>query len=287
MERTKSIAASAFISRLDLNAITTDSVPYTYWCRVAYSRLERLNLKPQRHSFFELHLCLNGSCDLMVHEQRLTVSKGEFILIPPGTSHTILGTTYDFEKLIWGFSPTDKSEADMLTKAMDTVTVMRDIPDEWYHSVDRMIHEGTLNSECSVHIIRGELQYLYTGLVRRFLPNRRHLEAVRKVGVRAEAVRKFIKDNLSLPLSVSDIAAQFFLSERQLERICHAEYKMTVGKLINAQKVESIRELLANTNLSLSEIAVRTGFSDRYSMSRFFTREEGMPPARYRASLVE
>ncbi len=287
MSESKKAAASGFVSRLDLNAEYTDSTPYTYWCRVVYSRIDRLNLKPQRHSFFELQLCLRGSCEYRIDGREFSVSEGEFILIPPQREHTILGATEDFEKFNWGFAAPDEADGERLADAVGKVTSLGNIPDGWFHSVERIINEGMLTSECSVAVIRGELQYLYIGLLRRFLPHRTNTDAARKIGVRADAIRNFIKDNLSLTPSVSDIAAQFYLSERQLERICHAEYKMSVGRLITAVRAEAIRDMLGNTTLSMSEIAARTGFSDRYSMSKFFAREEGFPPAKYRAALIE
>ncbi len=103
----------------------------------------------------------------------------------------------------------------------------------------------------------------------------------------AEVIRDFIAENLSSSLSVSDIAAQFYMSERQLERICHEEYRVTAGELKRKLQAEKIRHLLSETTLSLAEIARLTGFSDRYSMSKFFKRVDGMPPASYRAAILE
>jgi len=287
MNDAKNIAASRFVSRLDLNARCEDRTPYTYWCRVVYSRTEKLNPKPHRHSFFELQLCLHGSCDYRIDGREFTVSEGEYILIPPKREHTILKASDNFEKFNWGFTAPDIAEGELLSETLDKVNVMNGIPDGWLHSIGRILSEGALTSECSVHVIRGELQYLYIELTRTFLPHRSASKAAKKIGVRAEAIREFIKDNLSHPPTVEDIAAQFYLSERQLERICHTEYMMSVGRLITALRAEAIRELLGGTTLTMQEIAAMTGFSDRYSMSKFFAREEGMPPAKYRASLIE
>lgn len=284
----KNFAASRYISKLDLNVKAEWDTPHTYWCRVAYKRLGKQNTKPQRHSFFELHLCLNGRCDYLIDGKPLTLTADSFILIPPQRQHTILEATEDFEKFIWGFSPSDERETVMLSRACDDVKLMSGVAEEWYRSVERILDEGALAGDCSVSVIRGELCYLYVGLCRRFGAIRlTERSTAQKVGVRAAAIRAFISDNISTALAIGDIAEQFYVSERQLERICRAEYGMTVGELIRAARVEAIRDLLTNTTLPISEIAQRTGFSDRYSMSKFFKKEEGLPPARYRISLLE
>jgi len=288
MDSKKNFAASRYLSRLDLNVKAMWDTPHTYWCRLAYICMGKQNTKPQRHSFFELHLCVNGSCDYLIDGNRITLKKDSYILIPPQKQHTILEATDDFGKFIWGFAPNDDRETESLANACQSVTAVCGVPDEWYRSIERILTEGSMSGDCSVSVIRGELCYLYVGLCRHFralLPSETH--TVQKVGARAAAVREFIKDNIAAQLAIGDIAEQFYVSERQLERICHTEYGMTVGELIRAIRVEAIRELLGETTLPISEIAQRTGFSDRYSMSKFFKKEEGMPPARYRISLLE
>ena len=57
---------------------------------------------------------------------------------------------------------------------------------------------------------------------------------------------------------------------------------MTIGDLKRTIQVETICEYLKNTNYSLKEIAILTGFYDEFSMSKVFKRIEGMPPGEYR-----
>ena len=50
---------------------------------------------------------------------------------------------------------------------------------------------------------------------------------------------------------------------------------------------EGVKRLLSEDENSLDEIAQRCGFSDGYSMSKFFKKHEGLPPGKYRKSLYE
>jgi transcriptional regulator GlxA family with amidase domain len=47
-------------------------------------------------------------------------------------------------------------------------------------------------------------------------------------------------------------------------------------------RVQHARELLKDIDLSIKEVAARTGFSDPYHFSRVFRRIDGLSPAYYR-----
>ena len=283
----KQLIGSRYLSKLNLNTHAEDITPNTFWCRAARAKNERQNRKEQRHSFFELHLCLDGCCVFAVDGKNIELTANTFILLPPQKRHMLTSVSENFEKLVWGFAPQDEKSAGPLAEVCANVKVCS-VPDAWLLSVARILDEGERGIYGSTRLIRGELCYLYVSLVRFFMPKFRQSEnTVSKVGIRAQAIREFIADNLSADLQISDIAEQFFISERQLERICMQEYRMTVGALKRNLQAQAIRTLLADTTFSLSEIAKLTGFADRYSMSKFFKKEEGLPPARYRASLVE
>ena len=102
---------------------------------------------------------------------------------------------------------------------------------------------------------------------------------------RIDAVRDFIKDNLALKLTNENVAQQLNISSRQLSRIIAEETGMTIGDLKRTIQVETIRDYLKNTEYTLKEIALLTGFYDEFSMSKLFKRIEGMPPGEYRKGL--
>jgi transcriptional regulator GlxA family with amidase domain len=50
--------------------------------------------------------------------------------------------------------------------------------------------------------------------------------------------------------------------------------------------VKNAKTLLANTNLSIEQVALQVGFSNRYGLIRAFRAIEGMTPSEYR-SLID
>ena len=51
-------------------------------------------------------------------------------------------------------------------------------------------------------------------------------------------------------------------------------------------RVERARQLLADVDLSIKEIAQRCGFDDAYHFSKTFRQIDGLPPTKYRESLL-
>ena len=64
--------------------------------------------------------------------------------------------------------------------------------------------------------------------------------------------------------------------------MCFEECGMTVSQLRRQLQFEEIKRLLYDTDLTFDEIADRCGFSDRYTMGKFFRKYEGVPPGEFR-----
>ena len=60
------------------------------------------------------------------------------------------------------------------------------------------------------------------------------------------------------------------------------EYRKTFSQIKREMRAEVISELLRETDYTMEEIADATGFSDRYSMGKFFKKIEGETPGKYR-----
>ncbi len=98
----------------------------------------------------------------------------------------------------------------------------------------------------------------------------------------AEAI-ELIRRNASEGLSVREIVRESGLSRRRLEYA----FKRTVGRTLHQQiryeRIEQAKRLLIRTDLSLTDIALRCGFSYPARLSEAFRRELGTTPSQFRA----
>jgi AraC-like DNA-binding protein/mannose-6-phosphate isomerase-like protein (cupin superfamily) len=94
----------------------------------------------------------------------------------------------------------------------------------------------------------------------------------------------FIKDNLAQPLPLDTVARYLHVSGRHLSRLFASELGVGYVQFVRKERVRHAAELLACTDLSVQEIAERTGFASVHYFTRVFAQETGLPPARYRQS---
>ncbi|MBC9245784.1 GlxA family transcriptional regulator [Paracoccus sp. 11-3] len=100
----------------------------------------------------------------------------------------------------------------------------------------------------------------------------------------ANAIR-VMEEHLEAPLPVSVIASRSGCSARTLENLFRDSVQISPGAYYLSLRLQAARRLIADTDLSMAETAVRTGFSSIASLSRAFRRQFGHPPsaARHRS----
>lgn len=81
---------------------------------------------------------------------------------------------------------------------------------------------------------------------------------------------------------VEELAEAIFLSRTQLFRKVKALTGRSVATYIHQVRIERVKDLLSSSDLTVSEIAFRTGFSDPSYLRRIFLKETGETLVAYR-----
>lgn len=92
----------------------------------------------------------------------------------------------------------------------------------------------------------------------------------------------YVKNNISHPLKVSEIAAAFGYNEKYLSHRFSQVFGMPLKQYILKAKVEQANFMLTDTNHSISDIAKTLGFSDSHNFSRTYKKLTGLSPSEYR-----
>ena len=99
------------------------------------------------------------------------------------------------------------------------------------------------------------------------------------------AALKIIRDRACVGLSVADILREVPIARSSLER----RFRKTVGRSPQAEirgvQMKRARQLLCETDLTLTQIASLTGFKHSEYFSVVFKREVGQTPGQYRANV--
>ena len=95
-------------------------------------------------------------------------------------------------------------------------------------------------------------------------------------------VINYIKDNVELNLSREEIALKYFRNSDYLDRIFKRQTGISVSKYLVQEKMKLACELLSSTDISISTIASRVGYSNMSNFSSAFKKYAGLNPAEFR-----
>jgi len=99
---------------------------------------------------------------------------------------------------------------------------------------------------------------------------------------RVRAAIRFLDRKLGSGITVEHLLQHVKLSRKGFELILKRETGMSPGRLVRWRRINRVRSLLRETDLSMSEVAEASGYSDQTVMGQTFKREVGMTPSQYR-----
>jgi LacI family transcriptional regulator len=100
----------------------------------------------------------------------------------------------------------------------------------------------------------------------------------------ATAVR-FIREHACEGISVSELLTKVNMTRSVLERLFRKYLQRSPQQEIRLAQLKRVKELLAETELPLADIAQATGFKHNEYLSVLFKRELGITPGEYRRSV--
>ena len=101
----------------------------------------------------------------------------------------------------------------------------------------------------------------------------------------SELVKKaiqFISQNFATPLSLDDVAGHVHLNPAYFSTVFKQSTGSSFKEYLNMVRIEESKRLLPNTNYSVIDIAIATGFEDQSYFSKVFKKYTGLTPKQYR-----
>lgn len=92
----------------------------------------------------------------------------------------------------------------------------------------------------------------------------------------------YMLENHATPLRINELAARCGLSAAQFERRMKKIFQLSANQFLIKVRMDHATRLLANTELSIAEVAQSAGFSDQSAISRVFRQTIGFTPRQYR-----
>jgi 2-isopropylmalate synthase len=110
---------------------------------------------------------------------------------------------------------------------------------------------------------------------------------VKKIGEvqdeRMIAMQNFIQANYQT-VTLSDMAAEFHLSEPYISKYIKEKSGKTFGDLVVQARMKKARTLLRNSNMTVENVAYAAGYQNVEHFNRQFRKKYNMTPVEYRNS---
>jgi AraC family transcriptional regulator len=166
-----------------------------------------------------------------------------------------------------------------------TATLSARRPREWVRHVLILLDEAVRQLQPSEEVAYGTILKA-TSLLRRqidSIPSQERPDGDGQLlAWQARKVRDYINEHVTEPLLVADLCALIDRSEAHFSR----SFKRTFGKSPHAfviwRRLELAARFMLQTNRSLSDIALRCGFTDQAHLCKHFRQSTGQTPAAWR-----
>lgn len=143
----------------------------------------------------------------------------------------------------------------------------------------RIFTEGHPSRDIFVDLMLQEL------IIRLLQSRARSVIMQRKSGPGHERLRfitQYIREHLHKNLTIDELSEQACMSKPHFFRCFKNTFGMSPVEFINQQRIELAKNLLLNSQKSLTEICYQAGFNNTSYFSRLFKRYENMSPSRFR-----
>jgi AraC family transcriptional regulator len=103
----------------------------------------------------------------------------------------------------------------------------------------------------------------------------------------ARRVQDYIEGNLDKPIRVRDLSALVYRTQAHFSRAFKRTFGLSPHAYVLRRRIQVAAQLMIQTSTSLSEIALKCGFTDQAHFSKRFRQHTGATPRAWRREQLE
>ncbi len=110
----------------------------------------------------------------------------------------------------------------------------------------------------------------------------KHENTTQKQRKLSSDILKYIEDNYTRDISLTDISENFSISPGHISRILKNDVGIRFKELLDNIRITESKKLLTATNMTVNRIAEKIGYNNVQTFNRLFKRHTGFSPKEYR-----
>lgn len=264
--------------------------PYDVFYINHIKNTEQMNMKVQHyHDTYEIYLQISGQRRLFLDDISYVLNPDDLYILKPFKIHYTesLDVPY-YERYVMNFFQEklnfvlSEHEQALLFQKLDSC-VMHLTPQQaalvlkhfkqadYYHKKDGFLSEKLLFSEVFQLVV----------ILRDFIETKEDI-LPQTIPEEIVAAIHYLKTHYQEPIVLDDLAQDIHMSKYHFCRLFHRSTGATFLEYLYNIRLTKVHKMLLSTNLTLGEIATKTGFSSTAHLTRVFKATYGCSPRTFR-----
>lgn len=256
-------------------------------------------MRPNCHDHFEMVYVKKGNIIYKVNNTEVPLNQYDLILIKPNQTHLVTVRSQEvceFFVLRFSFEAAKGGEGETLTRFMDFINVEEESSfirlrltrkNDFTSIFDKIAREqrnAQLWSHLQINVLMMELFILLSRSVREGW-DQSIKDRYLKMKELLRTAKTYIDVNYNKNITLSDISSYIFFSESYFAHSFKQEYGISPKSYILKARIDASKELLENSNMNISDIALSVGFSGQQRFNDIFKKFEHITPLKYRKNM--
>ncbi len=250
------------------------------------------------HDYFEINYVASGTLHYFIENRKYVLHEGDAIFINAGRLHrgyaqepTQESCTIVFGGDLFCSDTSSKWYSSLVENYIQSdvngLALTKGTP--WMENIlaelREVYREHEQHSPASLLSIKGHMCTVFANLIKHTASTSRPTAAETEKARRTRLLLTYIAQNYMHPITLADLAGLTGLSEPECSRFFRQQMNQPPFSYINNYRIERSCELLAGTDMPVSEIALRTGFNSFSYYSKRFHGIMHCTPSEYRAKI--
>lgn len=242
-----------------------------------------------KHSDIEIVLCMKSGYRVTIGETVYNITKGDILFIPSSSVHAVQSIgkhaamfVFLFDLSVVSFLHTGDIGNSLLSQPI-YLTSDRDsekynlLYSSFFYIITQYFSDGAMSEFAINSALLSIICVLGNNSGQPLTPSDRKIEGYDRFATLLSYIDMHCNENLTL----DQISSKAGFSKYHFDRVFKKYTGVTYYEYLSGKRIQSAKDML-QTNMSVSEIANKTGFNSLTSFSRAFKKVTGCSPSDYR-----
>ena len=238
---------------------------------------------PFLYSHYSAHFILSGKGTYTCGGKTYSLCAGQGFMIIPDMPNTYTADIDEPWKYIYAnfCGADDETLVHSAGLNEDNMIFEFDLTDDMLHDLT-MMHSSSKDQSARGYDVTGYFLLVMSRLVKANTQRNANTNLPQHYVRRAIS---YIEDNYPEKITVESIAAYVGIDRTGLYRIFKKNLNISPAQFLISYRLERAKAMMEHDNLTISEIAVSTGFFDAAHFTVAFSKKYGISPGRYHTEL--